>query len=310
MWFSPYRRRIIEFEVAGNSMLTETQNQNSLNIDALSTEEIVRVINDEDKTVAYAVEKVLPQVAQAIDAIVEALRSGGRLIYVGAGTSGRLGVLDAVECVPTYSTPPELVQGLIAGGEKAITRSVEGAEDKPELAQADLERISVTEADIIVGIAASGKTPYVLGALEYARANGITTVAISCNVPAPILDAADIAIGVEVGAEVVTGSTRMKAGTAQKMVLNMLSTGSMIKLGKVYGNLMVDVQVTNSKLAQRANRIVQQIANVDEASAQSQLEQAQNNVKAAIVMHVKQVDYTTAQQLLRDHHGYLRKIIG
>ena len=291
-------------------MLTETQNQNSLNIDALSTEEIVQTINNEDKTVANAVEKVLPQVVQAIDAIVEALRNGGRLIYVGAGTSGRLGVLDAVECVPTYSTPPQLVQGLIAGGEKAITRSVEGAEDKPELGKADLERIGVTEADIIVGIAASGRTPYVMGALEYARANGIKTVAISCNVPAPILDAADIAIGIEVGAEVITGSTRMKAGTAQKMVLNMLSTGSMIKLGKVYGNLMVDVQVTNSKLAQRANRIVQQIANVDEASAQSLLEQTQNNVKAAIVMHLKQVDYATAQQLLHVHQGYLRQIIG
>jgi N-acetylmuramic acid 6-phosphate etherase len=310
MWFLPYRRRIIEFEVAGMSMLTETQNQNTLNIDALSTEEIVQVINNEDKTVANAVEKVLPQVAQAIDAVVEALRSGGRLIYVGAGTSGRLGVLDAVECVPTYSTPPELVQGLIAGGEKAITRSIEGAEDKPELAQADLEHIGVSQADIIVGIAASGRTPYVMGALEYARANGIKTVAISCNVPAPILDVADIAIGIEVGAEVITGSTRMKAGTAQKMVLNMLSTGSMIKLGKVYGNLMVDVQVTNSKLAQRANRIVQQIANIDEATAQSLLEQAQNNVKAAIVMHIRQVDYTTAQKLLREHQGYLRKIIG
>jgi N-acetylmuramic acid 6-phosphate etherase len=291
-------------------MLTESQNQNTLNIDALSTEELVQVINNEDKKVAYAVEKVLPQVAQAIDAIVEALLNGGRLIYIGAGTSGRLGVLDAVECVPTFSTSPELVQGLMAGGEAAFVRSIEGAEDKPELATHDLEHINLSKRDIIVGIAASGRTPYVLGALAYAREIGVRTIAISCNVPAPILDAADIGIGIEVGAEVITGSTRLKAGTAQKMVLNMLSTGSMIKFGKVYGNLMVDVKVTNAKLAQRANRIVQQIAQVDEATAQTLLQQAQNNVKAAIVMHTKQVDYATAQQLLDEHKGYLRNIIG
>jgi N-acetylmuramic acid 6-phosphate etherase len=294
----------------GSLMLTEAQNQNTLNIDAQSTEEIVQTINNEDKTVAYAVEKVLPQVALAIDAIVEALRGGGRLIYVGAGTSGRLGVLDAVECVPTFSTPPELVQGLMAGGEKAFTRSIEGAEDKPQAAKADLEQIGASKADIIVGIAASGRTPYVIGALEYAKSHRIKSVAISCNVPAPILDIADIGIGIEVGAEVITGSTRMKAGTAQKMVLNMLSTGSMIKLGKVYGNLMVDVQINNAKLAQRASRIVQQIARVDEATAQSLLEQANGNVKAAVVMHVKQVGYAAAQQLLNDNQGYLRKIIG
>ncbi|MDQ7024353.1 MAG: N-acetylmuramic acid 6-phosphate etherase [Anaerolineae bacterium] len=291
-------------------MHTETQNQKTLNIDTLPTAEIVQIINDEDKTVAAAVEKTLPAIAEAIDAIVEGLRAGGRLIYVGAGTSGRLGVLDAVECVPTYSTPPELVQGLIAGGEQALTRSVEGAEDKPELAKSDLQNMSFSQADILVGIAASGRTPYVLGALEYARDLGAKTIAISCNVPAPILDAADIGIDVAVGAEVVTGSTRMKAGTAQKMILNMLSTGSMIRLGKVYGNLMVDVQVTNAKLADRANRIVQQIANVDEETAQSLLESAHNHVKTALVMHIKQVDYETALQLLHDNDGYLRQVIG
>ena len=291
-------------------MLTESQNQNTLNIDALSTEQIVEVINNEDKKVAHAVEKVLLQVVKAIDAIVEALRNGGRLIYVGAGTSGRLGVLDAVECVPTFSTPPELIQGLMAGGERAFVRSIEGAEDKPELGKADLQNTSLSKSDIVVGIAASGRTPYVLGALAYARELGVRTIAISCNVPAPILDAAAIGIGIEVGAEVITGSTRMKAGTAQKMVLNMLSTGSMIKLGKVYGNLMVDVQITNSKLANRANRIVQQIAQVDEETAQELLQQAQNSVKAAIVMHIKQVDYATARQMLDKHQGYLRRVIG
>jgi N-acetylmuramic acid 6-phosphate etherase len=291
-------------------MLTESQNQNTLNIDALSTEELVQVINNEDKKVAHAVEKVLPQVAQAIDAIVAALLNGGRLIYIGAGTSGRLGVLDAVECVPTFSTPPELVQGLMAGGEAAFVRSIEGAEDKPELATHDLEHINLSKHDIVVGIAASGRTPYVLGALAYARDIGVRTIAISCNVPAPILDAADIGIGVEVGAEVITGSTRLKAGTAQKLVLNMLSTGSMIKFGKVYSNLMVDVKVTNAKLGMRAVRIVQQIAKVDEEMALSLLLQSQNNVKAAIVMHKKQVDYATAQQLLDEHKGYLRNIIG
>lgn len=290
-------------------MLTETQNKNSLNIDTLSTLDLVRVINEEDKGVAHAVEKAMPQIAQAIDAIVDSLGNGGRLIYIGAGTSGRLGILDAVECVPTYSTSPELVQGLIAGGEGAIVRSIEGAEDKPELAEADLQHINFSAVDIVVGIAASGRTPYVIGGLNYAKKIGAKTIAVSCNVPAPILELADIAIGVQVGAEVITGSTRMKAGTAQKMVLNMLSTGSMVKLGKVYGNLMVDVQVTNVKLAQRARGIVQQIANVDEATAQSLLERAENQVKAAIVMHIKQVDFATAQKLLEEHKGFLRYII-
>lgn len=290
-------------------MHTETQNKNTLNIDTLSTEEIVQAINNEDKTVAAAIEKVLPDIARAIDAIVDALRDGGRLIYVGAGTSGRLGILDAVECVPTYSTPPELVCGLIAGGEKAVMRSVEGAEDKPELAKADLQNMNLSLEDIVVGIAASGRTPYVIGALEYAKELGAKTVAIACNVPALILDAADMGIGVVVGSEVITGSTRMKAGTAQKMILNMLSTGSMVKLGKVYGNLMVDVQVTNAKLARRARGIVQQIAGIDEKTAQSLLDASHNNVKVAIVMHKKQVNYEKAMQLLNDNQGYLRRVI-
>lgn len=291
-------------------MLTEQQNPNTHNIDALTTPEILRVINHEDKTVADAVEKALPDVARAVDMIVGRLREGGRLIYIGAGTSGRLGVLDAVECVPTFSVPPEMVQGLIAGGERAIVRSVEGAEDKPELAQADLQAVNLSNRDVVVGIAASGRTPYVIGGLNYARQIGAKTVGIACNVPAPVLDAADIAIGLEVGPEVITGSTRMKAGTAQKMVLNMLSTATMVQLGKVYGNLMVDVQVTNDKLAQRASRIVQQVAQVDESTAQALLKQAHNQVKVAIVMHLKQVDYDTARRLLDEHRGFLRRVIG
>jgi N-acetylmuramic acid 6-phosphate etherase len=291
-------------------MLTEQQNPKSLNIDALSTQEIVTVINNEDKGVALAVEKVLPNIAQAVDAIVDSLREGGRLIYIGAGTSGRLGVLDAVECLPTYSTPPELVQGLIAGGEGALIRSVEGAEDNSELGKSDLEAIELTGQDIVVGIAASGRTPYVLGAIDYAKSVGAKTIGIACNVPAPVLDTADIAIGVEVGPEVVTGSTRMKAGTAQKNVLNMLSTASMIKLGKVYGNLMVDVQVTNEKLAHRTQRFVQQIEKVDNETAQNLLKQTNNTVKAAIVMHIKKIDYAAALALLEQHSGYLRDIIG
>jgi len=290
-------------------MLTEQQNSKTMDLDTQSTEMIVRIINEEDKGVAYAIEKALPDIARAVDAIVTCLRDGGRLIYIGAGTSGRLGILDAVECIPTYSTPPEMVQAFIAGGEKALLRAVEGAEDRPELAVADLKSIDLTAKDIVVGIAASGRTPYVLGAMEYARSIGVKTVGIACNIPAPLLEAADIGIGVAVGSEVVTGSTRMKAGTAQKMVLNMLSTASMVRLGKVYGNLMVDVQATNAKLVQRACRIIQQITNSSEDQAKTLLQQANQSVKVAIVMHTKQLDFVQAKALLDTHHGYLRPII-
>jgi N-acetylmuramic acid 6-phosphate etherase len=289
-------------------MLTEQQNPKSLKLDRMETIEILSIINDEDKQVAFAVEKALPSITQAVDIIVRQLRQGGRLIYVGAGTSGRLGLLDAVECVPTFSTSPALVQGLIAGGEAAFIRSVEGAEDKPE--GADLARISLSAQDVVVAIAASGRTPYVLGAVDYAKTIGAKTIGLACNVPSALLEKADIAIGVSVGAEVLTGSTRMKAGTAQKMVLNMLSTASMVKLGKVYGNLMVDVHISNVKLEERARRIIMQIAKVDESMAISLLEAAQGNVKTALVMHFKQVDYSQAKQLLKETDGHLRRIIG
>lgn len=292
-------------------MQTEQQNPNTLMIDSLSTLDMLRVINAEDMKVAQAVQAVLPAVAQAIDAIVERFKRGGRLIYIGAGTSGRLGVLDAVECVPTFGVPPTMVQGILAGGMPAMIRSVEGAEDNPELAREDLRSLPLTADDAVVGIAASGTTPYVIGALEYARAVGAVTIGIACNAPAPVLDAAEIAIGVVVGPEVITGSTRLKSGTAQKLVLNMISTGAMIKLGKVYGNLMVDVQATNIKLVQRAKRIVMAITGLtDDRAAADLLDAADREVKTAIVMHKRGVDAAEARRLLAAAGGMLRAVIG
>jgi N-acetylmuramic acid 6-phosphate etherase len=291
-------------------MTTEQPNPNSTNIDGLSTLDIISTINEEDKKVALAIEKAIPQIALAVDAITEALRNGGRLIYIGAGTSGRLGILDAVECVPTFSTPPELVRGIIAGGEGALVNSVEGAEDHPEDGKQDLIDFNLTDKDVVCGIAASGRTPYVIGALNYAKEINASTIAIACNVPSAILDIADISIGVEVGPEVITGSTRMKSGSAQKMVLNMLSTGTMVKLGKVYGNLMVDVKVTNQKLAIRARNLVMQLAEVDEQTAQNLLDQANNHVKTAIIMHKRQITLSQAHDLLNQANGLLGEVIG
>ncbi|MCC6615516.1 MAG: N-acetylmuramic acid 6-phosphate etherase [Anaerolineae bacterium] len=290
-------------------MITEQQNPRTLDVDQLSTLDIVTRINAEDWTVAEAVARALPTIAQAVDAIVVRLRDGGRLFYVGAGTSGRLGILDAVECVPTYNTPPQLVQGLIAGGEAAFTRSIEGVEDDMDAARRDLMAQGMTARDAVVGIAASGQTPYALGALNYAREQGALTVGISCNEPAPLLDAADIAIAVVTGPEVITGSTRMKAGTAQKMVLNMLSTTTMVKLGKVYGNLMVDVQVKNEKLLLRARRIVAQVGHVETERAAELLAAAHDDVKVAIVMARRGVNAETARSLLSGAGGLLRQVI-
>ncbi len=288
---------------------TEQENPKSREIDRLPTIDIIRLINAEDAKVAAAVQLALPQIAEAIDAIVEALSRGGRLFYVGAGTSGRLGILDAVETVPTFSAPPEMVQGLIAGGYGALTRSIEGAEDKPEEARRNLIERGATAADIICGVAASGRTPYVIGALEHARVIGARTIAVACNANSPIGNLADISISVDVGPEVIAGSTRMKAGSAQKMILNMLSTGAMIRLGKVYGNLMVDLKVTNRKLADRACRLVQRLAGVDEARAKELLAGANNEVKAAVVMGRRGVDYAEARKLLDDAGGQLRRVI-
>lgn len=291
------------------SLMTETRNDRSKQIDVLDTLEILELINEEDQKVALAVQKVLPDIKVAVDFVSQSIIEGGRLIYVGAGTSGRLGVLDAVECPPTFSTPPELVQGLIAGGEKAFTKAVEGAEDREDLGEKDLREIHLTDQDTVIGIAASGRTPYVLGALKYARKVGAKAVALSCNKDALISRVADHAIEVIAGPEVLTGSTRMKAGTAQKMVLNMISTTAMIRLGKVYENLMVDVHISNYKLKKRAISIIQTITGLTENEAEELLQRANNEVKTAIFMHISGLDYSEAKELLERAKGHVREAI-
>lgn len=290
-------------------MITEQQNPNSQNLDQLSTLDMLQTMNDEDQKVALAVRAVTPAIAEAVDAIYERLAQGGRLIYVGAGTSGRLGVLDAAECVPTFGTPPEKVMGIIAGGYEAMFNSIEGAEDRVEGGLNDLRALNLTERDAVVGIAASGTTPYVLGALNYAMRIGALTVGLTCNTPAPVLDAAQIKIGVVPGPEVLTGSTRLKAGTAQKLVLNMISTAVMVRLGKVYGNLMVDVQITNDKLARRARGIVERVTGVDSARADHLLRAAGGSAKVAIVMQMRKTDAANARALLDEVGGHLRRVI-
>ncbi len=292
------------------TLKTESDNPASRRIDTLPTSAIVELINSEDARVATAVQAALPQVAQAVDVIARALSAGGRLFYIGAGTSGRLGVLDAVECVPTFSAPPDLVQGIIAGGDTALTQAVEGAEDDPAQARRDLQARGVTATDVLCGIAASGRTPYVVGALTYARELGAATIAISCNPQSPIGALAAVSISVDLGPEIISGSTRMKAGSAQKMILNILSTAAMIRLGKVYGNLMVDVKVTNQKLAERARRLVRRLAGLDEDQAERLLVLANNEVKTAVVMHMMQVDAEAARELLAGAGGRLRTVIG
>lgn len=281
-----------------NQIPTERRNPKTEHIDQLSTYDMVKLMNQEDHQVPDAVGRELEHIAQAVDAIYEALSAGGRLIYTGCGTSGRLGILDAVECPPTYSTDPDRVVGLIAGGMPAIFRAVEGAEDDRTQGAADLKKIQFSPKDILVGIAASGRTPYVLGAVEYARSLGAATVAISCCSGSPLDQAADIGIAVDVGPEVVTGSTRMKSGTAQKMVLNMLSTGAMIRMGKVYGNLMVDVKPSNGKLKSRAISIVCSATGEGEAAARQALEACGYEAKTAIVMLLKGLDAPSARQAL------------
>jgi N-acetylmuramic acid 6-phosphate etherase len=291
------------------SLLTEQVNPFTKNIDMVSTTEMVRLINQEDARVAAAVAVELENIARAIDAIAERMQAGGRLIYIGAGTSGRLGVLDASECPPTFSTPPDLVVALIAGGKRAITESVEGAEDEYELGAQQVAELNVTRNDSVVGIAASGGTPYVLGGITEARRCGALTVSVACNRPSKLEEAADIGITPLVGPEVIAGSTRLKAGTAQKLVLNMISTGVMVKLGKTFGNLMVDVQTTNSKLRDRARYIVAQACGIGlERSAQI-LEACQGEVKAAIVSELAGVSAEQARQLLKQSGGMVRKAL-
>lgn len=292
------------------NLTTEQANPESATIDQMTSFEVVSVINREDAKVAAAVRRALPEIAEAVDVIAAAIAGGGRLFYLGSGTSGRLGILDAVECVPTFSVPPDLVQGVIAGGEPAVTRSIEGAEDQPALARQDLEAREFSYADVVCGIAASGRTPYVIGGLQYAKSLGAKTIAIACNMDAPIGALAEISIGVDVGPEIIAGSTRMKAGTAQKMILNMLSSGAMIRLGKVYGNLMVDVKVSNQKLAERACRLVMRLTGADAEHARELLARANNEVKAAAVMARLGVEYDEASQMLVAAQGNLRTVIG
>ena len=289
--------------------ITESRNSASANIDTLSTLDMLTVINNEDKKVAIAVETILPAIAQAVDAIKQAFEKGGRLIYCGAGTSGRLGILDASECPPTFGSPAEQVIGLIAGGKTAILKAVENAEDNLEAGELDLKNIQVNANDIIVGIAASGRTPYVIGAMRYAKSQGCDVVSLCCNDNSEMAAIADIALDVIVGPEVVTGSSRLKAGTAQKLVLNMLTTGSMIKSGKVFGNLMVDVQATNAKLIERQKKIIIEATDCSRETAEAALIASGHHCKTAIVMILTGVDAKQAKDSLQQQKGFIRQCI-
>lgn len=296
-------------EVRLDTLKTENRNKRTMTLDQLSVKEMAQIMNEEDRSVAESVEKELPVIEAAVTAITQAFQKGGRLIYIGAGTSGRLGVLDAAECVPTFSVEPELVVGVIAGGEKAMTEAIEGAEDSKELAKEDLQKLTLTDKDAVVGIAASGRTPYVIGALEYAGEVGATTIALSCNKQAKISAYATHAIEVETGPEVLTGSTRLKAGTAQKLVLNMLSTLSMVGIGKVYQNLMVDVKPSNIKLEERSKRIVMDATECTYEEAESYFEAAGKKVKTAIVMYLTGTSKEEAEEKLNKEKGFIRKAI-
>ena len=289
-----------------STLITEQRNPNSMHVDSLSALEIVQLMNEEDKQVPLAIEKCLPQIAQAVECIVAAFQQGGRLVYIGAGTSGRLGVLDASECPPTFGVSPEMVKGIIAGGERALRHPIEGAEDSKEQAVVDLQTIQFSSKDVLVGIAASGRTPYVIGALEYAKSLGSVTVSIASNPNSAMANIVDIAIDTVVGPEVLTGSSRLKSGTAQKLVLNMLTTTSMILMGKCYQNLMVDVQASNEKLKARAIRIVMQATDCDKALAEETLKQADQNAKLAIMMILSGLDRAQAEALLKKHQGKLQ----
>ena len=289
-----------------STLITEQRNPNSMHVDSLSALEIVQLMNEEDKQVPLAIEKCLPQIAQAVECIVAAFQQGGRLVYIGAGTSGRLGVLDASECPPTFGVSPEMVNGIIAGGERALRHPIEGAEDSKSQAVVDLQTIQFSSKDVLVGIAASGRTPYVIGALEYAKSLGSVTVSIASNPNSAMANIVDIAIDTVVGPEVLTGSSRLKSGTAQKLVLNMLTTASMILMGKCYQNLMVDVQASNEKLKARAIRIVMQATDCDKALAEETLKQADQNAKLAIMMILSGLDRAQAKALLEKHQGKLQ----
>lgn len=292
------------------SFTTEARNPASEKIDTLSPLEIVRLINSEDATVAEAVGREADSIARAVEVIADRLRQGGRLIYMGAGTSGRLGILDATECPPTFNTPPEMVLGLIAGGPPAITRAVEGAEDHPEYAIEDLAGVQLSGGDVLVGIATSGRTPYVISGLNEARRVGAFAIGLACNAGSALAASADLMIAPVVGPEVISGSTRLKAGTATKMVLNMLTTGAMVLLGKTYGNLMVDLRATNTKLVQRTRRIVADLTGLSEEEAEKRLRECHGELKTTVVAVLKEIPPEEARQRLAAAGGQLRGALG
>ncbi|HTN63038.1 MAG TPA: N-acetylmuramic acid 6-phosphate etherase [Devosia sp.] len=290
-------------------LVSESRNPDTMQIDLMSTREVLDAMNVQDAQVAPAVQKVLPEITQAVDCIVQAFKAGGRLIYLGAGTSGRLGVLDASECPPTFGVPATMVVGLIAGGDHALRHPIEGAEDSLDEGRRSLKGVALTARDVVVGIAVSGRTPYVIGGLEYARELGATTVALSCNSDSTIARIADIAISPVVGPEVVTGSTRLKSGTAQKLILNMLSTASMIRIGKTYENLMVDLSVSNEKLLARASSILVEVTGCAQDDALGYLAQSGNSVKLAILIALTGMEPTVAESALAKAEGFLRNAI-
>lgn len=289
-----------------SQLLTERRNPLSNNIDTLSTLEMLTVMNNEDRRVPEAITPYLPQIAQLVDRVAQAFAEGGRLIYIGAGTSGRLGILDASECPPTFGTRPEQVVGIIAGGHKAILSAVENVEDNREQGAADLKALNFCAKDVLVGLAASGRTPYVLGAMVWAKSQNASVAVVSCNPQSEMAALADIAITPAVGPEVVTGSTRLKAGTAQKLVLNMITTGAMIRSGKVYSNLMVDVEATNAKLIERQISIVMDATDCDRETAQAALQQCNRHCKTAIVMVLSGLDAAQAGAVLEQNNGFIR----
>lgn len=290
------------------SMQTETRNPATQHLDEMSIAEIIAQMNEEDHRVPVAIKAILPEIEKAVSLIVESFKQGGRLIYAGAGTSGRLGVLDAAECVPTFGVSPDMVVGLIAGGETAMVNAVEGAEDSFSMGEDDLKALELTERDTVVGIAASGRTPYVIGALKYAQQIKANTVSLSCNTNASISEHAEVALEVETGPEILTGSTRLKAGTAQKLILNMLSTTSMIGIGKVYQNLMVDVQATNEKLVERSKHIIMEATGVSYDIASETFIQADQHVKTAIVMLLTNQSKDASKELLEQADGFVGRV--
>lgn len=291
------------------NLVTENRCKNTLNIDSVSTIEMLRMINEEDKKVALAVEKEIDKVAKAVDLIVDKIHIGGRLIYIGAGTSGRIGILDASECPPTYGTDPEVVQAFIAGGEKAILKAIEGAEDNIQMGKEDLRSVDFSEKDVLIGITASGRTPYVLGAVEYANSIGAITIGVNNNPDSELSRICKVSICPVTGPEAITGSTRMKAGTAQKLVLNMISTGVMIKYGKVYQNLMVDVKASNDKLRDRCKSIVIEATGVSIEEAEKILTTTNYNCKLAIFIIISKLDMIDAKKILDENKGYIRKAL-